>query len=213
MGRGGSGMTRRRRRRINVASATDIWSYGHKPANTPFANSVNSAMKTIDDDFPGFAEGVNTVDAVVISGYGKNSILGFWNPGDKQLAMNERFTNVETMNDVMDNAAASGFHPSRGNRTGAEAVALHEGGHALTDYLAERNGYADLHSFSADVVKAAHRNSGGKGRVASFAGKISGYASSNYAETVAEAVADFYCNGSKAAAESKAIMAELRKYR
>lgn len=45
-----------------------------------------------------------------------------------------------------------------------------------------------------------------------WAGKISGYAQDSWAECVAEAVSDYYCNGSKAHANSKAIMAELRKY-
>ena len=116
------------------------------------------------------------------------------------------------MNDTMDRAAQQGFHPSRGNKSGTEAVALHEGGHALTDYLAQKNGYPGLHAFSEKVVKDAYKNSGAKGGTSKFAGSISKYAQKNYAETVAEATADWYCNGNKASRASKAIMSELKKY-
>lgn len=44
-----------------------------------------------------------------------------------------------------------------------------------------------------------------------MASNISGYAKSSYAECVAEAVADVYCNGSKARVESRAIVNEINK--
>lgn len=206
-GKGGGGVN------VNVGNATDIWSYRHNPKNTEFGNSVNSAMQTINDDFPGFTEGVNTVDAVEIKGRGKNTVLGYWDSQQKQLGMNTNFTDANTMNSAMDQAASAGYHPSRGSKSGTEAVTLHEGGHALTDHLAAKNGYSGLHEFSEHVVKDAYRNSGAKGGVHRFAGSVSKYAQTNYAETVAEAVADWYCNGSKASSASKAIMTELRRYR
>ena len=45
-----------------------------------------------------------------------------------------------------------------------------------------------------------------------LAKQISGYAQKNYAECVAEAVADYYCNGKKASKASRLIMDELRAY-
>lgn len=138
--------------------------------------------------------------------------LGFWSASDKQLAMNQNYTDIAKMNDVMDDAARSGFHPSRGNKSGTEAVALHEAGHALTDHLANKHGYAGLHELSEKVVKDAYKKSGAKGGTRSWAGTISKYAQKNYAETVAEAVTDWYCNGDKARAASKAIIAELKNY-
>lgn len=197
---------------INVINATDMWSYRHGAGNTPFADGVNNAMKSIDADFPGFMQSVNTVDAVTMSGKDATQTLGFWSPSDKQLAINANYTDVAKMNTAMDAAARSGFHPSRGNKSGAEAVALHEAGHALTDHIAQKTGSAGLHETSERVVKAAYKNSGAKGGTRAFAGQISGYAQKNYAETVAEAVADWYCNGNKASGASKAIMTELRKY-
>lgn len=124
--------------------------------------------------------------------------------------MNARFTDVDKMNSVMDSQV--GFHPSRGTKTGTEAVAIHEAGHALTDKLAANNGYSDLHAFSADIVKKAYKKSSMKGGNRGFAKTISQYATKNYAECVAEAVTDWYCNGNKAANASKLIMAELKKY-
>ena len=196
---------------INVINATDVWSYRHGPGNAPFSDAVNSGLRTIDNDFPGFAEGINTVDAVEIKGRGKNSILGYWDAQSKQLGMNETFQDQKTMNNVMDRAAQQGFHPSRGNKSGTEAVAIHEAGHALTDTIAQKTGAAGLHEVSENVVKSAYKNSGAKGGVNKFAGTISGYAQKNYAECVAEAVADYYCNGNKAASASKAIVSELKR--
>ena len=45
-----------------------------------------------------------------------------------------------------------------------------------------------------------------------MAAKISGYAKTNYAECVAEAFADVYCNGKNAKKESRAVVSELNKY-
>ena len=196
----------------NVTSATDIWSYRHNQGNAPFVDAINGGLMTIDNDFPGFANGINTVDAVTMSGKDGSQTLGYWAPGTKQLGMNQNFTDVDKMNAVMDNAAKSGFHPSRGNKTGTEAVAIHEGGHALTDYLAQKTGARSLDEVSANVVKAAYKKSGMRGGNKKFAGTISRYAQQNYAECVAEAVADWYCNGNNASNASKLIMAELKSY-
>lgn len=197
---------------VKVLSSTDVWSYRHGAGNAPFSDAINDGMNAIDDDFPGFTAGVNTVDAVVLGGRNGDNILGFWSPADKQLAMNQKYTNQKAMNEAIDNATKTGFHPSRGNKSGTEAVALHEAGHALTDYLANKHGYAGLHAFSEKVVKDAMKSSGQKNGVRKFAGKISRYAQENYAETVAEAVTDWYCNGYKASPSSIAIMGQLRKY-
>ena len=197
---------------VNTVSATDIWSYRHRQGNEPFVDAINSGMRALDNDFPGFTSGINRVDAVVMSGRDKYDTLGYWSPGDKQLGINQNYTDINKMNGVMDTAARKKFHPPRGNKTGTEAVALHEGGHALTDYIAQQTGAKGLHEVSKKIVKDAYKNSGARGGVRIFAGKISKYAKKNYAECVAEAVADWYCNGNKSSASSKAIMSELKKY-
>lgn len=65
---------------------------------------------------------------------------------------------------------------------------------------------------SATIVQNAYKKSGLKGGNRALAAQISGYAHKNYAECVAEAVADYYCNGRKASNASKLIVAELKSY-
>ena len=212
MGRGGSSMRGRDGGggggNMNPKNMIDIWSYRHTTGNEPFVDAINDGFKALDTDFPGFMQSVNAVNAADI----REGTLGYWSPADKQLVMNTKYTDIQTMNDTMDQAAREGFHPSRGNKTGTEAVAIHEAGHALTDYIAQKTGAPGLHAVSEMIVKDAYKASGTKGGVHKFAGAISGYARKNYAETVAEAVHDWYCNGNKAKSASKAIIAELKKY-
>lgn len=130
------------------------------------------------------------------------------------IAMNDRYMNSAGMNSAYDAAVKSGFHPSRGNKSGIQAVASHEYGHALADKVASRMGERDLETASRKIVERARKKTSHKTNM-SFAGKISGYAQYNFAECVAEAVADWYCNGGSARKESRAVMAvinsELRR--
>lgn len=125
--------------------------------------------------------------------------------------LNQNFTNVDKMNSVYDNGVAQGFHPSRGDRTGTEAVALHEMGHAVTDHIAQRGWGTDIDSAAKTIVDYAYEGSNGKGGTKKWAGKISKYAQKNNAECVAEAFADYYCNGNKAKRQSKAIVQEAMR--
>ena len=215
MGRGmsgGSGMGGGSGQSINVVSTEDVWTYRHNQNNEPFVDAINTGIRTIQDDFPSLMDSLNTVDAAELGGRDKNHILGFYAPGQKQLAINQNFTNIDKMNATMDEATRQGYHPSRGNKTGTEAVTLHEAGHALTDHVAGKMG-KDFDKAAADIVHTAMKNVKFKGGSEKFARQISGYAKKNYAECIAEAVADYYCNGSKASSSSKAIMSELRKYK
>lgn len=127
---------------------------------------------------------------------------------DGNIAMNERYMNSRGMNSAYDAAVASGFHPSRGSKSGLQAVASHEYGHALSDFAAKKMGARSLEEASRTIVERARAKTNHKTNLA-FASKISGYAKYNFAECVAEAVSDWYCNGSKAAKESRAVMAVL----
>ena len=124
------------------------------------------------------------------------------------IAMNERFMNSAAMTAAYDAAVKSGFHPSRGNQSGITAVASHEYGHALTDAAAKKLGANDIESGARKIVEQARKKTSHTTNM-SFAGKISGYAQYNFAECVAEAVSDWYCNGSKAKKESRAVMAVI----
>lgn len=195
---------------INIQSETDVWSYRHSKGNEPFVDSINSSVRDMEDDFPGLMQDVNRVNAAKFGGEDNYATLGCY--GGKDVDINTNYTNIDMMNTAYDNAGD--YHPPRGNKNGVEAVTYHEMGHALTDHVASKIGAENLDAAAKTIVNNAYKATGGKGKNAkqSWAQKISGYAKESYAECVAEAVADWYCNGSKANANSKAIMAELKKY-
>lgn len=202
---GGSGKS------INIKSETDIWTYRHRQENEPFVDAINTGVQTIADDFPGLMDDVNRVNSAELGGSDANTVLGFY--GNGRVALNENFTNIAKMNRVYDDAVKQGFHPSRGKKSGTEAVTLHEMGHALTDHLKAKVGANSLDEAAKTIVNNAYNATNSKGGTKAWAGKISKYAQESYAECIAEAVSDWYCNGSKAAAESKAIVKEMKRYK
>lgn len=128
--------------------------------------------------------------------------------GDGNIAINQKYMNTEKMNTAYDKCVESKFHPSRGNKTGIEAVAAHEYGHALTQGVADKMGHGSLDRAAADIIDKSKGNS----RASEFRAKVSGYGKQSNAEAIAEAVADVYCNGKKAGKESKAIVKTLKSY-
>lgn len=121
--------------------------------------------------------------------------------GGNTLYMNEKYIKNKNLTKAMQ--ASGDFHPSIGDKTGAEAVAAHEIGHRLGEIAAQRGKVGQK-----DIVARAGQKIGVK--TENVAGHISGYARSNYGETIAEACSDVYCNGSKASKASLAIMAEIK---
>ena len=210
-GSGGESLASGSGEKINIKSETDVWSYRHNAGNEPFVDKINSSVRDMADDFPGLMNDVKEVNSAELGGKDKTQTLGYYGGG--KVALNSNYTNVEKMNNVYDQAVKSGYHPSRGIKTGTEAVTYHEMGHALTDHVAKKMGAKDLDAGAKKIVDNAYKASGGKGGTKAWAGKISGYAQKNYAECVAEAVTDCYCNGKKASKQSKAIFAELKKYK
>lgn len=83
------------------------------------------------------------------------------------------------------------------------SVAAHEIGHRLGEVAAQRAGISEK-----DIVGRAAAKVGIK--TENMAGHISGYARTNYGETIAEASCDVYCNGTNASKASIAIMAEVK---
>ena len=198
---------------VNIVSETDVWTFRHDSDNAEFVDAINTSVSVIQGDFNDVMQTVNQVSAAELDGVDKSSTLGYWDPSSKTLALNDNYVDIDKMNSVYDAATKSGFHPSRGNKTGTEAVAFHEMGHALTDHIAKKMGVPNLDTASQKIVDAAYKAMKGTGGTKAWAGKISGYAQESYAECVAEAVADYYCNGDKASAQSKAIMKQLQKYK
>ena len=127
------------------------------------------------------------------------------------IAVNQRYMNSAAMNKSFDAGVKIGFHPSRGNKSGLEATAAHEFGHALTDKAAQKMGAKSLEKAARKIVERARVKTGHKTNL-DMAKKISGYAEYNFAECVAEAFGDWYCNGTKAKKESRAIVSVLNSY-
>ena len=212
-GRGGSsGMGGDSGRNVDVRGTVDVWSYRHNTNNEPFVDAINEGARKIQNDFQDLMDTVQRVDAAELGGADKEHILGFYSADTKSVALNDNYTNVDKMNQVYDASVSSGYHPSRGSLTGTEAVALHELGHALTDHVAKKMGLNSLDQAARKLFMDAYKASGGRGKYKAWAGQISGYAQENYAESIAEAVADYYCNGQNAHRNSIAIMDQLKKY-
>lgn len=214
-GRGGSsGMGGDSGKPVQILGMEDVWSYRHDPDNAEFVDAINEGARKIQEDFGDLmSETVTVINAAQLDGMDKIQTLGFYSRFDKSVSLNDNYVDVDKMNRVYDRSVESGYHPPRGNLTGTEAVALHELGHALTDHVAMKMGVRDLDDAARRIFEAAYKATKGRGPYKEWAGKISGYAQEHYAEAVAEAVADYYCNGSGAHANSRAIMAELFKYR
>lgn len=198
---------------INILNELDVWSYRHNPNNEPFVDSINTSVKQIADDFPGIMNDVNQVNSATLGGADRTQTLGYYSPTEKSVSLNDNYTDIGKMNAVYDASVKQGYHPGRGSKNGTEAVTLHEMGHALTDHVGKKMGAKDIDDAAKRIVDNAYKSSGGKGGTKAWAGKISKYAQENNAECVAEAVADWYCNGSKASSASKAIMKELKNWR
>lgn len=162
-----------------------------------FANEIMNTRDAFEREFGSAAKGINLSVAV----FSNNTALGAY--GGDTLYMAERYVKNANLTDAMKAGAASGFHPGIGNKTGAEAVASHEIGHRLGEVAAKKAGISQR-----DIVARAASKIGIK--TENMAGFISKYARSNYGETIAEASADVYCNGTKASKASQAIVAELK---
>ena len=163
-----------------------------------FANDIQNTRDAFEREFGDAAKGVN----LYLATFDQKGVLGAY--GDNTLYMNEKFAQNKNLTAAMQSAAANGFHPSIGNKTGAEAVAAHELSHMLGERAAAKAGISQQEI----VARAAQRT---KMKTENMAGKISTYARYNYAETIAEAGADVFCNGSKASRASKAIMREIKE--
>lgn len=117
--------------------------------------------------------------------------------------MSSRYVKNANMTQAMKDAEKSGFHPKIGKKTGVEAVTAHEMGHFLAQQAMNKSKLSER-----QIVERASKKVGVK--VNNMASQISGYARYNYAETIAEASADVYCNGRRASKASKAIMSEIK---
>lgn len=172
---------------------------------------VDATLTVMRDTYNEFGVTVND-DLVVAKMLGKSSTLAYYD--EDNIGVNEAYFNMEKMEHVMKRSVSTGFHPNTGNKTGLEATIAHEVGHLLTGKIADKlglNGLSNIDQTATMIVNEAKKMTGARGVVV-MASKISRYATTSNAETVAEAYGDWYCNGENAKTESKAIVKVMKKY-
>ena len=167
---------------------------------------VDEMLSVGKDVHDKYGEDIGNLGAATIK-EGKGGVLGFF--GGDEIGINKKYLDSKKMDKAMDESIKDGFHPSRGKKTGLQAVAAHEYGHKLTEAAGRRHGKS-LDAMADDIVKEARQATGHRG-VVKMASKISRYATASNAEAVAEAFADVYCNGGRAKRESIAIVNALDK--
>ena len=191
----------------NIVSTTSLIS----ARNGGYRDEVDQVLtvaRNIQNEY-----GVNLdYDIATLKGKDAQGTLGYYDGSN--LAINQNYLNVDKMNKTYDASVESGYHPSRGNKSGLEAVTSHEMGHKLTDEIGKKMGLGSwkLEEASDRVLKEASKKAGYKNATYKLASKVSGYAKSSKAEALAEAFADVYCNGSKASKESKAVVDVMNSY-
>ncbi|MCI6068241.1 MAG: hypothetical protein MR707_08475 [Galactobacillus timonensis] len=133
------------------------------------------------------------------------------------------FSNGANLNSSYARDLKTGFHPAN---TKSNAIIAHETGHLLvTGYAANNNinlygSMVDVDRAAKDILEKARKIPGVKNyfkrngislnATKKQAGLISGYAIKSNHETIAEAVADYYANGSRANIYSRAIVRVLK---
>lgn len=162
-----------------------------------FANQIMNTRDAFESEYGSAVKQMN----LSVGTFSDSSVLGAY--GSDTLIMAEKHINNKNLTKAMKASAKAGFHPSIGDKTGAEAVAAHEIGHRLGEVAAKRARISqkEIVARAAAKVNISTEN---------MAGHISRYARSNYGETIAEASSDVFCNGSKASRVSIAIMNEVK---
>lgn len=163
-----------------------------------FANEIMDTRDAFEREYGSAVKNIK----LSVGTFSRGGVLGAY--GNDTLVMNQKYVKNANLTKAMQEGAKSGFHPSIGNKTGAEAVAAHEIGHRLGEIAAKKAGISER-----EIVARAGKAV--KIKTENMAGHISKYARSNYGETIAEASSDVFCNGKKASKASKAIMAEIKK--
>ena len=173
---------------------------------TEIVDQVLTVSRDMLNDYPDAP--LDQLLIATLKGSDGDSVLGYYD--GKNIAINDKFFN-EAMETAYVECVKAGFHPSNGNKTGLQAVAAHELGHAVTDAVGRKINKYDINDTATFIVNEARKSTKHRG-VVQMASAISRYATSSNAEAVAEAVCDVYCNGRKAKAESHAIVNVIKKY-
>lgn len=162
-----------------------------------YANDIMNARDSMEREYGSAITDVK----LALATFSESDVLGA--SDGETVYMAKKYAQNKNMTEAMKQAEKEGFHPKLGNKTGAEAVTAHELGHVLG---AKASAKAKI-SQEEIVARAGKKIGVPKTRMAS---RISGYARYNYHETIAEASADVFCNGSRASRASIAIMNEVK---
>ena len=204
-GRGASSSGRYGGGGLSPADILSTNSFVSERHNYDISNDVLDVFKNVNEEY-GYVIG----DILVAKIKGKsNNAMAYYD--GTNIGFNEAYASTKVLNKAYANCVKSGFHPSNGNKSPAEAVASHELGHALTDAVGKKMGGLDIDRASDRIVKEAKKQTG-HGGVVQMAKKISTYATQSNAEAIAEAFSEVYCNGKKAHKESKAIVNVINSY-
>lgn len=204
MGGRGSSSWRDKGSDINIYSERSLVS--EREGKRSETDQVLGVMRNIEKSY-----GITVDDLTVATLKGKSSMKCMAFYGEKRIGVNERYFDSKKCDNSMDKAAESGWHPSRGNKTGIEALTAHEAGHMVNDAAAKKMNMS-MTDAAHHIVNEANASHGRYSKTLDFASQISGYATHSRAETIAEAFADVYCNGSNAKSESIAVVNVLNKY-
>ena len=164
-------------------------------------DEVMAAVKNVYDDY-----GLDLQDIQIATLKPGVRVMAYYD-ADGNLAVNKAYFDSAKMDAVYDICVDQKHHPSRGSKSGLEATAAHELGHRLTHKVAGDD-WNRLDKEADSIVIAAKKKSGFKS-VNDLRSSVSGYATKNNVEAIAEAFSDVYCNGDKASRGSRAIVAEL----
>lgn len=191
----------------NISNVEEMIS-ARNASNQKQVDDVLQASRDIVDRY-GSGTATGGFEIADIGGKDSNT-LGFYAVGGG-ITMNRKYIDNQNMDKAMDESAKIGFHPSRGNKSGVYAVAAHEYGHSVTENVRLKMNESSFDATATRIVTEARKKTGERGNI-KFARKISEYATKNDAETIAEAVSDVMCNGSKAKKQSKAVVSVIDKY-
>lgn len=209
--RGGKRMSNSQGSIVMISKEQDVWSERHNKRQEASVDQILSATRDMNDEY-GIMDNVETV---TIANMDKGDVIAFYSGDQNKMVVNRKFTNLNTIQKSYENCVQNGFHPPLGKRTPLEAVTAHELGHAIADKINEARRRVNPRGIDAnsqiviDAFKSTHKNVTSKALFAARRG-ISKYATENYHETIAEAVADVYCNGNKAKKFSRDIVKELK---
>lgn len=204
-GRGSSSSGRYGGGGLSAGDILETNSFISERHNYDISDDVLGVFKEVNDEY-GYV--INDIHIAKLSD-GAGAIAYY---DGSNIGWNESYASSKVLNQAYADCVKSGFHPSNGNKTPAQAVASHELGHALTDAVGKKmGGNLTIDQSATRIVNEARKKTGDKG-VVKMASKISTYATHSNAEAIAEAFSDVYCNGSKATKQSKAIVEVMNSY-